>query len=162
MTLIKQTNTTFGNPRGGFICFILCNTILSSKVCFDRMTLGLLFVSLKALWRLAGLSFTLRFKILPKKKKLSNQKSRCARTRHCYAMPILLCFSGVFLHCKNVFISHIWEVNNCTAWVKPVLKLQWNSLNFIKTLWRKTAEIKETQNVVSSLQDVYTTSLDFS
>ena len=101
-------------------------------------------------------------KILLKKKKLSNQKSRCARIRHCYAMPILLCFSGVFLHCKNVFISHIWEVNNCTAWVKPVLKLQWNSLNFIKTLWRKTAEIKETQNVVSSLQDVYTTSLDFS
>ena len=49
------------------------------------------------------------------KKNLSNQKVICARTRHCYAMPALLCFSDVFLHFKNVFISHVWEVNNSTA-----------------------------------------------
>ena len=29
-------------------------------------------------------------------------------------MPILLSFSDIFLHFKNVFISHVWEVNNCT------------------------------------------------
>ena len=87
-------------------------------------------------------------KILPKKI-LSNQKVRCTRTRHCYAMPILLCFSDVFLHFKNVFISHVWEVNNCTAWVKSLF---WNrsetvwKKTFIKALWRKTAETQETHD----------------
>ena len=32
---LKQTNTTFMNLRGAVICFILCDTILSSKV-FSR------------------------------------------------------------------------------------------------------------------------------
>ena len=44
ITLIKQTNTTFVNLIGAFICFILCDTILSSKVCFGRMVLRLLSV----------------------------------------------------------------------------------------------------------------------
>ena len=43
-TLNKQTNTTFVNLRGAFICFILCDIILSSKCCFSRMVLGLLSV----------------------------------------------------------------------------------------------------------------------
>ena len=42
ITLIKQTNTTFVNLRGAFICFVLYNNILSLKVCFDRMALVLL------------------------------------------------------------------------------------------------------------------------
>ena len=122
-------------------------------------------ISLEVLWRLAGLSVTLGFssqtrkKAFPnflleyyQRKKMSNQKVRCARTRHCYAMPILLCFSDVFLHFKNVFISHVWEVNNCTAWVKPLF---WNRSetiwNFIKTLRGKTAETQETHDVVLTL-----------
>ena len=48
-------------------------------------------------------------------KKLSNQTCRRACTRHYYAMPILLCFADVFLHFKIAFISHVCEVNNCTA-----------------------------------------------
>ena len=44
LTLITQINTTFVNVRGAFICFILCDTILSSKVCFDSMVLVLLSV----------------------------------------------------------------------------------------------------------------------
>ena len=75
-----------------------------------------------------------------------------ARTRHCYAIPILLCFSDVFLHLKNVFIRHIWEVSNCTGWVKPLF---WNRnetmWNFIKSLWGKTAEAQETHDVVLTL-----------
>ena len=67
-------------------------------------------------------------RILPKKKKLSNQKSRCAHTRHCFAMPVLYVFLMSSYMLKMFFISHIWEVNDCTAWVKPVLKLQRNSL----------------------------------
>ena len=43
-TLNKQTNTTFVNLRGEFICFNLCDTILSLKICFDRMVLRLLSV----------------------------------------------------------------------------------------------------------------------
>ena len=65
IALIKKTSTTFLNLRGAFICFILCDTILSLKVCFDTMTLG---------------------------KKLSYYKARCARTRYCYAIPILYVF----------------------------------------------------------------------
>ena len=42
ITLNKQTNTTFVNLRAAFILFILCNVILSLKVCFDNMVLGLL------------------------------------------------------------------------------------------------------------------------
>ena len=61
-------------------------------------------------------------------------------------MPILLCFSDVFLHLKDVFISHIWKVINCTAWVKPMV---WSrsetAWDFIKTLWRKTVETQQTQ-----------------
>ena len=79
---------------------------------------------------------------------------------------VMLClyyFSNVFLPFKNVFIGHVWEVNNCTAWVKPMF---WNRSetvwNFIKTLWRKTAETQETQNIVLTLKDVYTTLLDIS
>ena len=85
------------------------------------------------------------------RKKLSNQTSRCGRTRYYFAMPILLCFPDVFLYFWNVFISHVWEVNNCSAWVKSVV---WNRSetvwNFIKTLWRKTVEIQETHDVVST------------
>ena len=41
ITLNKQTNTTSVNLRGAFICFILCDTILSLNICFDQMvTLG--------------------------------------------------------------------------------------------------------------------------
>ena len=36
ITLIKQTNTaTFVNLRGAFICFILCDSSLSSKTLFQ-------------------------------------------------------------------------------------------------------------------------------
>ena len=45
ITLNKQTNTTLVNLRGDFICFILCDTILSPKIGFDRMALGLLSVN---------------------------------------------------------------------------------------------------------------------
>ena len=45
ITLNKQTNTTSVNLRGAFICFILCDTILSLNICFDQMALGLLSVS---------------------------------------------------------------------------------------------------------------------
>ena len=141
VTLIKQTNTTFVNLRGAFICFILCDTILNWKVflrfeniilieqpwdCYQLTSLISSFFRslvntgrpLSHFWILIankgeGAS-QIFLKILPKKI-LSNQKVRCTRTRHCYAMPILLCFSDVFLHFKNVFISHVWEVNNCTA-----------------------------------------------
>ena len=44
ITLNKQTNTTFVNLRGAFICFILYNIIRSLKVCFNRMALGLFLV----------------------------------------------------------------------------------------------------------------------
>ena len=42
-TLNKQFNTIFVNLRGAFIYFILCDIILSSKVCFERIALGLFF-----------------------------------------------------------------------------------------------------------------------
>ena len=131
------------NLRGAFICFILCDTILSSKVFsrFENLVLieqrwdcyqltGLIssfFRSLvkisrpasQSLWDFHRKQGRRRFPTfsqnITKEKNLSNQKVRCARTRHCYAMPILLCFSDVFLHFKNIFISHVWEVNNCTA-----------------------------------------------
>ena len=35
-TINKQKHTIFEKLRGAFICFILYNVILSSKVCFDR------------------------------------------------------------------------------------------------------------------------------
>ena len=122
-------------------------------------------ISLEVLWRLAGLSVTLGFssqtrkKAFPnffleyyQRKKMSNQKVRCARTRHCYAMPIPLCFSDIFLHFKNVFISHVWEVNNFTAWGKPLF---WNHSetiwNFIKMLRGETAETQETHSIVLML-----------
>ena len=57
----------------------------------------------------------LTLRILTKKKKLSNRTSRSARSRHCCAIPVLLCFSNIFLHFKKIFISRVWEVNNCTA-----------------------------------------------
>ena len=41
ITLNKQTNTAFVNLRGAFICFILCDIVHSSKVCFNRLTLAL-------------------------------------------------------------------------------------------------------------------------
>ena len=43
-TFNKQTNANFVNLREAFICFIVCDIILSFKVCFDRMALGLLSV----------------------------------------------------------------------------------------------------------------------
>ena len=139
VTLIKQTNTTLVNLRAAFICFILCDTILSSKV-FSRF-LGQLSVdrpdiqflqkscedqpASQSLWNFHRKQGRRRFSTfsqnITKEENLSNHMSdvfakvRCARTRNCYAMPILLCFSDVFLHFKNVFISHVWEVNNCTA-----------------------------------------------
>ena len=44
ITLNKQTNATFVNLREAFICFVLCDTTLNLKVCFDGMALGLLLV----------------------------------------------------------------------------------------------------------------------
>ena len=44
ITLNKQGSTAFVNLGGAIICFILCDIILSSKVCFDRMALRLLSV----------------------------------------------------------------------------------------------------------------------
>ena len=44
INLNTQTNTTFVNLGGVFICFILWDIILSSKVSVDRMALGLLSV----------------------------------------------------------------------------------------------------------------------
>ena len=140
VTLTKQTKTTFVNLRGAFICFILCHTILSSKV-FPRFENIVLIEQLWDSYQLIGLIFSFfrslvedqpapqslwdfhckqgkkRFpnfsQNFTKEKHLSNQNIRCARTS--YAMPILLCFSDVFLHFKNAFVSHVWEVNNCTA-----------------------------------------------
>ena len=122
-------------------------------------------VSLEVLWRLASLSVTLGFssqtrkKAFPnffleyyQRKNMSNQKVRCACTST-VMLCLYHCFSDIFLHFKNVFISHVWEVNNCTAWVKPLF---WNRnetiWNFIKTLWwGKTAETQETHDVVLTL-----------
>ena len=128
--ILITLNTTFMNLRGAFICFILCDTILSSKVFsrFENLVLieqrwdcyqltGLISSFFRSLVKISrSLSYfgifiankeegvsQLFLRILPKKKKLSNQKSRCAHTRHCFAMPVLLCFSDVFLHFKNVF-----------------------------------------------------------
>ena len=44
ITLNKQTNITFENLKEAFTCFILCDVIFSSKVCFVDMSLGLLSV----------------------------------------------------------------------------------------------------------------------
>ena len=122
-------------------------------------------VSLEVLWRLAGLSVTLGFSSQTRKKAFPNffleyyqrkkfEQSKGQNSSHkallCYACTIM--FSDVFLHFKNVFISHVCEVNNCTAWVK---RLIWNRSEtiwiFIKTLRRKTAETQETHDVVLTL-----------
>ena len=58
-----------------------------------------------------------------KRKKLTKHTSRRVHTRHYYTSSKLICFSDVFFYFKNVFISHLWEVNNFIAWVKPVV---WN------------------------------------
>ena len=141
--ILITLNTTFMNLRGAFICFILCDTILSSKVFsrFENLVLieqhwdcyqltGLIsnfYRSLVKISRTASQSlwdfhrkqerrrFLTFSQNITKEKNLSNQKIRCSPTKHCCAMPILLCFSDFFLHFKNVFISHVWEVDNCTA-----------------------------------------------
>ena len=43
-TLKKQTNPTFVNLKEAFICFILFGSILNSKVCLDRIVVGVLSV----------------------------------------------------------------------------------------------------------------------
>ena len=108
-----------------------------------------------------GFSSQIRKKAFPnffleyyQRKKLCNLKSRCACKRHYYDMPILLCFSDVFLHCKNVSISHVWEVNNGTAWLKP----QWNSLKLhkdaLKKNYRNPGDTRRCFNVIRCLCDV--------
>ena len=175
VTLIKQTNTTFVNLRGAFICFILCHTILSSKV-FSRFKNIILVEKRWDCYQLTGLfsSFfkslvkisrplshfgifiankeegfsQLFLKILPKKKIWAIKRSD--------VLPqgtVMLClYCYVFLMSSYFFISHVWEVNNCTAWVKPLF---WNRSetiwNFIKTLRVKTAETQETHDVVLTL-----------
>ena len=147
-TLLKRTNTAFVNLKGAFICFILCDTILSSKVFsrfenialieqrWDCYQLKDLFSSsfrsfVKISWPLPhfgivianrerGVSPTFSQNII-KEKNLSNQMSdvlakvRCARTRHSYAVPILLCFSDVFLHCFyfKMFLLVMFLKKNC-------------------------------------------------
>ena len=64
VTLIKQTNTTFVNLRGAFICFILCHTILSSKV-FSRFKNIILVEKCWDCYQLTGL-FSSFFKSLVK------------------------------------------------------------------------------------------------
>ena len=128
VSLNKQTKTTFANLRGVFMFYFMrCYIILNSDVCFDRMALGLLSVgrldvkflqkpyedqpASQSLWdfhRKQGRRYFPTFsQNYTKEKKLSHQTSRCARTSYYYAMPILLCFSDVFLHFKKVFISHV-------------------------------------------------------
>ena len=115
MTLNKQTNTTIVNLKGEFICFILCDTILKNLFWYngDWTTISWQawsLVSLEALWRSNGPSVTLGFwsktrkkrfssfsQNLTKEKKLDSETPRCARTKHYYAFPILLCFSDIFL-----------------------------------------------------------------
>ena len=54
VNLTKQTNTTFVNLRGVFICFLLCDTILSSKV-FSRFENLVLIEYLWDCYQLTGL-----------------------------------------------------------------------------------------------------------
>ena len=71
---LEQTNTIFLNLKGAFTCFILCDVILSFKICFDKISLGLLsvdilsLISLEALWRLASPSVTLGFSLQTRNK----------------------------------------------------------------------------------------------
>ena len=127
--------------RGAFICFILCNTILSSKVFsrFQNLTLtewhwdsyqltGLISCFFRSLvkisWPLSHFRMCIRNKeegisqlflrILPKKKIIAIKRSDVL-LQGTVLLCQYYCFSDVFLHFKSVFISHIWEVNNCTA-----------------------------------------------
>ena len=43
-TLKKQTNRTFVNLKEAFICFILFGSILNSKVCLEKIVVGVLSV----------------------------------------------------------------------------------------------------------------------
>ena len=122
--LIKQTNTTFVNLRGAFICFILCHTILSSKV-FSRFKNIILVEQRWDCYQLTGL-FSSFFKslmkisrplnhfvifITNKEEGISHQRKKfqqskglmCLDKALCYAMPILSCFS-VFLQSHKMFL----------------------------------------------------------
>ena len=88
--------------------------------------------------------------ILPRKKIEQSNLQMCTyKALLCYAYTIM--FFWCLLTFLKCFLSHAWEVINCTAWVKPVM---WNHSetvwNFIKTLWRKTVETQETHGVVST------------
>ena len=74
------------------------------------------------------------------RKKLTNQTSKRACKMHCYAMHVILCSSIAFLHFKNIFISHVREINNCFAWVKPMIRNCNEIKIFVKTLCRSTTE----------------------
>ena len=123
-TINKQKYTIFVKLRGAFICFILCNVILSSKVCFDRtgggtviswQTWSLIF--LEALWRLAGASVTLGFSSQTRKKAFTNfllesyqrKKNEETNVQKC-THKALLCYAYtvMFFWCLLTFLKCIY------------------------------------------------------
>ena len=100
INLIKQSNTTFVNLGEAFICHILCDVILIN--CYQLP--GRISGCLRSLWKISWCPshfgifiankeedvYQLSLRILTKKKEMSNQMSRRARSRYYYAMPLML------------------------------------------------------------------------
>lgn len=57
--------------------------------------------------------------------------------RHHCAMPILLFFWRLLTHFKNIFISHVWEVNNCIARIKGMFGNCSKFKILTNLLWKK-------------------------
>ena len=79
------------------------------------------------------------------RKLLSEQRknlpmSRPAHARHHCAMLILLFFWCLLTHFKNIFISPVWEVNNCIAWIKGMVGNCNKFKILINLLWKKDVE----------------------
>lgn len=79
------------------------------------------------------------------RKLLSEQRknlpmSRPAHARHHCAMLILLFFWRLLTHFKNIFISPVWEVNNCIAWIKGMVGNCNKFKILINLLWKKDVE----------------------
>ena len=143
MNNVKQPNKHYIHfliSKEHLFVFFLCDVILSSKVCFDKMALGLLSVDmpdhnlLVALWRLASPAVAVGFSLQTRNKRFSialrilskkniNQSNVHTCTHEALLCYAGICFSDVFLHFKNVFINHVLEVNICITWFKPIV---WN------------------------------------
>ena len=127
VTLIKQTNTTLVNLRGAFICFILCDTILSSKV-FSRFQNTVLIEQRWDRYQLTGLIssffrslvkisrplshfgiFILFLRILPKKKIWAITCQMCSQSSDVLAKgTVMIClYYYVFLMSSYILIMFL-------------------------------------------------------